>query len=73
MTNVLPSKPVVRKRLPSEIMKRKLMRFLKRSDENGFVATRPRSAKKGKYKTNAKTLLPYRPVPKCVRRSISIN
>ena len=45
-------------------MKRKLIKFLNRSDENGFVATRPRSAKKGKYKTNAKTLLPYRPVPK---------
>ena len=72
MSNVLLSTPVVRERLPSEIvvMKQKLMRFLNRSDENGFVATRPRSAKKGKYKTNAKTLLPYRPVPKYVRRSI---
>ena len=47
-------------------MKQNLMRYLNRSDENGFVATRPRSAKKGKYKTNAKTLLPYRPVPKYV-------
>ena len=70
MSNVLLSTLVVPERLPSEIMKRKLMRFLNRSDENGFVATRPRSAKKGKYKTNAKTLLPYRPVPKYVRRSI---
>ena len=47
-------------------MKRKFMIFLNRSDENGFVATRPRSAKKGKYKSSARTLLPYRPVPKYV-------
>ena len=62
----------VRERLPTRIMvmKSKFKRFRYRSDENGIVATRPRSAKKGKYKSSARTLLPYRPVPKYVRHNL---
>ena len=47
------------------VMERDLRRCLcRRSDDNGFVATRPRSAKKGKYNSSVKTMLPYRPIPK---------